>query len=94
MARYLQSTVNTETVFPNNVLEAFRPHRSSSTVGKLTFLRPEGLQNILWKNCPKVNCELQISSHCKKKITKNLKKLGEDTFCNFYFRIFNVNVFL
>ena len=67
MDRYLQTTVNLGTVFPNNVLEAFGPQKSSFTVGKLTFLRPEGLQNIFWKNCPKVNCGLQIPSHCKKK---------------------------
>ena len=64
------------------------------TIGTATFLQPEGLQNIFWKNCPKVNCESQISSHCKKLERKISKTLGEDTFCVFYFRIFNVIFFL
>ena len=54
MAKQLQLTVIIGTVFLNN------------DDGKLTFLQPEGLQNILWKNCHMVNCGLQISSHCKK----------------------------
>ena len=93
MARYLQSTVNLGTVFPKNVLEAFGPQKSSFTVGKLTFLWPEGLQSIFWKNCPYVNCESQISSHCKKLERKISKTLGEDTFSVFYFRNFNVIFF-
>ena len=36
---------------------------------------------------------MQISSQCKKLERKILKTLGEDTFCVFYFRIFNVNFF-
>ena len=89
MARYLQNTVYLGTVFPKKVLGAFGMQKSMFTDGKATFLRPEGLQNIFWKNCPKVNCGLQISSHCKKK-RKISNTLGEDTFCVFYFRIFNV----
>ena len=44
--------------FQKNVLEAFGPQKSKFTNGKETFLPPEGLQNIFWKNCPKVNCPL------------------------------------
>ena len=67
MARYLQWTVNLGTVLPKNVSEAFGPQKSKFTDGKATYLRPEGLQNIFWKICPKVNCESQISSNCRKK---------------------------
>ena len=93
MARYLQTTVNLGTVFQKNFLEAFEPKKSSFTVGRATLLQPEGLENTFSKNCSKVNCWLQMSRHCKKLERKISKTLGEDTFCVFYFRIFNVNFF-
>ena len=46
MARYMQTTANLGTIFSKNVLEAIRPQKISFTVGKLTFLRPEGLQKV------------------------------------------------
>ena len=73
MARYLRFTVNLGTDFPKKVLEAFGPQKSKFTDGKATYLRPEGLQNIFWKNCPKVNYESQISSHCRKNNEKSQK---------------------
>ena len=53
-------------------MEALGPQKSSFIVNKLTFLRPESLQNIFLKNCHTVNFGLQIFSHCKKK-KENLK---------------------
>ena len=44
-----------------------------------TFLQPEGLQNILFKNCPKV------AKNIAKKLVRIIsKKLGEDRFGVFY----------
>ena len=45
MARYLQFTVKLGTDFPKNVLEAFGPQKSKSTIGKAILLQPEALLN-------------------------------------------------